>query len=175
MNNIFIHISKLTLNDLPELRALSIETFYESFIHGNTTENMQHYIDNYFSEEKLSDELCNNNSAFYFALLNGAAIGYLKINWGNAQTELRNDAGFEIERIYVKKEFQGKKTGQLLFDKALQVATELGVDYLWLGVWEKNPGAIKFYERNGLQKFASHPFKLGDDIQTDILMKISLK
>lgn len=175
MNSDQVHISKLTLSDLEELRNLSIETFYESFGSVNTEENMQHYIGHFLSAARLTAEISNPGSEFYFARLNGIAAGYLKINVGNAQTDLQEDKGFEIERIYVKSSFQGNRIGQLLFDKAIQLAHEQATDYLWLGVWEKNSGAIRFYERNGLVKFATHPFQLGDDQQTDILMKINLR
>lgn len=151
-----------------------MDTFYESFIWGNTEENLHQYMNAFFSHEKLYAEITNPSSEFYFALFNGHAIGYLKINVGNAQTELQNNNALEVERIYVKKEAQGKKTGQLLFDLAISIAKERKMDYLWLGVWEKNPGAIKFYQRNGLVQFATHSFKLGDDLQTDIMMKLDL-
>jgi len=170
-----IIISKVTADDLDTLRNLSIKTFYESFIWGNTEENIRHYIDNFFPAEKLASEIATPSSEFYFAMMNGNAIGYLKINFGNAQTELQDNNGLEIERIYVKKEAQGKRIGQLLFDQAITIANNKNLDYLWLGVWEKNPGAIKFYERNGLVQFATHPFRLGDDLQTDIMMKLDFK
>ncbi|MEP7163687.1 MAG: GNAT family N-acetyltransferase [Ferruginibacter sp.] len=169
-----VNIIKLTLSDLVELRSMSVETFYESFREANTEENMQQYMSDFFSSDKLSAEINNPDSEFYFARLNEIPVGYLKVNFGKAQTEMQDKKGLEIERIYVKAGLQGKKIGQLLFDKALQIAQERGVDYLWLGVWEKNPGAIKFYERNGMRKFASHLFKLGDDVQTDIMMKLDL-
>ncbi len=164
-------IRKVSLADLLELKSISTETFYESFIHGNTEKNMQDYMASFFSEINLKKEMTNPASAFYFLLLDDRLSGYMKINTGNAQTDLKESDGVEIERIYVKKEMQGKNSGQLLFDVALKIAAEYSATYLWLGVWEKNLRAIKFYERNGMQIFSSHPFKLGDDDQTDLLMK----
>ena len=174
MMNEQIDIVKLTEADLDELRDISISTFYDSFILHNTEENMQLYINNFLSPEKLSEELANPCSAFYFAKINDKAIGYLKLNWGKAQTDLHDGNGLEIERIYVVKELRGRNTGQLLFKKALQLAREYGFGHLWLGVWEKNTGAIKFYERNGMVKFGTHPFMLGEDLQTDHLMKMEV-
>lgn len=170
-----IHLVKLTAADIDQLKDISITTFYESFIDANTEENMQQYISKFFSREKLLEELSDTGSAFYFARLDEKPIGYLKLNTGHAQTEMKNENGLEIERIYILKELRGKNIGQLLFDKALQLAIEQKRDYLWLGVWEKNTGAIRFYERNGLVKFSEHAFMLGDDLQTDHLMKLVLK
>ncbi|MBS1733800.1 MAG: GNAT family N-acetyltransferase, partial [Bacteroidetes bacterium] len=160
--------------EVEELRAISVDTFYEAFIWGNTEENMQYYIRENFSTEKLSDELSDPHSVFYFARYNGKAVGYLKINTGNAQKETLDGRGLEIERIYVLSELRGKNIGQLLFNKAVEKAKEDKLDYVWLGVWEKNPGAIRFYERNGMTVFSTHRFVLGTDVQTDILMKMPL-
>ena len=72
------------------------------------------------------------------------------------------------------KEFQGRKIGQKLYEKTLEIAKQEKVMYVWLGVWEENSGAIKFYIKNGLKAFSKHIFMLGDDPQTDIMMKIEL-
>ena len=174
MNNEQIDLVKLTGTDLDELRDISISTFYESFIWYNTEENMQLYIGNFLSHKNLYEDLTNPDSAFYFAKMEGKVIGYIKLNWGKAQTDLKDSNGLEIERIYIIKEFRGKNIGQILFNKALQLTHENDFDHLWLGVWEKNTGAIKFYERNGMVKFGTHPFMLGEDLQTDHLMKFEV-
>ena len=99
----------------------------------------------------------------------------MKLNFGDSQTELKDNKSLEIERIYVSKEFHGKSVGQLLYDKAIEVAKHKNVDYVWLGVWEENPRAISFYKKNGFVEFNKHIFKLGDDEQIDIMMKLNLK
>jgi ribosomal protein S18 acetylase RimI-like enzyme len=102
-------------------------------------------------------------------------IGYLKLNFGQAQTELQDEKALEIERIYLLKEFHGKNVGQLLYDKALQIARQKNVDYVWLGVWEENRRAINFYTKNGFVEFDKHIFKLGNEEQTDKMMKLNLR
>lgn len=135
---------------------------------------MKKYLDEDFSLEKLTAEINNKNSEFYFAILDNNAMGYLKINFGPSQTELKDDKALEIERIYVLKEFHGKNIGQLLYDKAIQISRQKKADYIWLGVWEENPRAINFYKKNGFMEFDRHIFKLGNDEQTDIMMKLKL-
>ena len=80
----------------------------------------------------------------------------------------------ELERFYILNEFQGLQIGQSVLQKVLKIAEEKGVAFLWLGVWDKNSRAIRFYERHGFKKFGSHPYYLGKDKQTDYLMKIDL-
>jgi ribosomal protein S18 acetylase RimI-like enzyme len=77
----------------------------------------------------------------------------------------------EIERIYVLGQYQSKKVGQLLFEKAIETAKQLSASYIWLGVWEENSRAISFYKRNGFEVFDKHVFKLGEEEQTDLMMK----
>ena len=169
-----IEIKKVTLSDIDQLQKIGRQTFYETFATGNTEENMTKYSDERFSAEKLTTELNDNNAEFYFATLNDNVIGYLKLNFGQSQTELQDEKALEIERIYVLKDFHGKNVGQLLYDKAIEVAKEKKSAYVWLGVWEENPRAINFYKKNGFVEFDKHIFKLGNDEQTDIMMKLKL-
>ena len=132
------------------------------------------YFEEGFSDEKLTAELTDENSEFYFAIFDNEVIGYLKINFGASQTELKDNKALEIERIYVSKEFHGKSVGQLLYIKAIEIAKEQNSEYVWLGVWEENHRAIQFYKKNGFVEFDKHIFKLGNDEQTDIMMKLKL-
>ena len=169
-----IEIKKATLNDIDQLQKIGRQTFQETFSESNSEENMKNYLEEGFSNEKLTAELNDQNSEFYFATFDNEVIGYLKINFGESQTELKDNKALEIERIYVSKEFHGKSIGQLLYDKAIQMAKLKNADYVWLGVWEENPRAISFYKKNGFVEFDKHIFKLGNDEQTDIMMKLDL-
>jgi len=169
-----IVINKITINEIGQLQDISRRTFFETFSADNTEEDMKKYLEEGLSVEKLTSELNDPNSEFFFATLDNTVIGYQKINFGQSQTELKGNQSLEIERIYVLKEFQGKKVGQLLFDNAIRIARQKNFDYVWLGVWEKNLRAFKFYQRNGFVEFGKHLFKLGNDEQTDIMMKLKL-
>ena len=167
-------IRKINIDDLETLRELSIQTFKETFEEVNTEEDMQKYLDENLSIEKLKTELENVNSEFYFAENNGEILGYLKLNFKDAQTEKLEENHFEIERIYVLKAFLGQKIGQILFDKAIEIGREKNLEYVWLGVWEENHRAIRFYGKNGFEIFGKHDFVLGEDVQTDLLMKMKI-
>ena len=169
-----ISIEKATSADILQLQSIGKQTFFETFSGHNTAEDMQKYLDNNFSTDKLTGELNDPNSEFYFALFENKVIGYLKVNRGEAQTELKYKRSIEIERIYVLNDFHGKNVGQALYDKALSIAREANSEYVWLGVWEKNPRALQFYKKNGFVEFDKHVFKLGNDEQTDIMMRLKL-
>ena len=168
-------IRAISINDLQSLQSISKQTFTETFASSNSKENMDKYLNEALSLEKLTEELNNPNSLFYFIEENDTPIGYLKLNMGASQTELNDNTALEIERIYVTQAYQGKKIGQQLYEKAIQVAKEKGVEYIWLGVWEENHKAIHFYSKNGFTAFDKHIFTLGDEEQIDIMMKLPLK
>jgi ribosomal protein S18 acetylase RimI-like enzyme len=169
-----VKITKTHLTEIEQLQAIGRQTFLETFADGNTQENMQQYLEEGFAIDKLTVELTNPYSEFFFAKIDDQVVGYLKINFGQAQTELNDNNALEIERIYVLKEFHGKKVGQILYDYAFDLAKNANADYLWLGVWEENPRAINFYKKNGFVEFDKHIFRLGDDEQTDIMMKLKI-
>ena len=170
-----IVINKIGIEQIELLQQIGRQTFEETFAESNSAENMAKYIEEAYSYEKLSAELNNPDSFFYFAMLDEKVIGYLKLNMGGSQTELKDNDALEIERIYVLKSFQGKKVGKMLFDKSIQIGKEQNAAFVWLGVWEENKKAIEFYSKNGFIKFDQHIFVLGDEAQTDIMMKLKLK
>jgi diamine N-acetyltransferase len=170
-----IQIVEVVLEDLLLLQEISKRTFYDSFAALNTAENMKFHLANHFTEEKLTAEMINPDSTFFFAICEGMAVGYLKVNQGDAQTVLPNVQGVEIERIYVDQLYKSVGIGKAFILKAIEWASAVHAKYIWLGVWEHNESAIRFYEKNGFEKFSKHIFKLGDDEQTDLLMKKLLK
>ncbi|QWT86875.1 GNAT family N-acetyltransferase [Chryseobacterium sp. PCH239] len=166
-----IIINKASAEDVEIVQSLGRQTFSETFAEDNTEEAMKKYLEESFNTEKIKSELNNPDSFFYIAWEEDNPVGYLKVNSGEAQTELQDDTALEIERIYVKKSHHGKKVGQLLYNQALETAEQLGKSYLWLGVWEKNLRALQFYRKNGFIEFDKHIFRLGEEEQTDLMMK----
>ena len=173
LNNM-IEIIKVQPSDLTTLINISKQTFYDAFSHLNDPADIEAYATSAFNPDKLLAELTNPFSKFYFAMIDGHPVGYIKLNYSSAQTEFKHENAVEVERIYVLADQQGKKIGNQLLDFAINTAIESNLQYIWLGVWDKNFNAIRFYERNGFKIFDSHPFTLGTDLQTDLLMKREL-
>lgn len=114
------------------------------------------------------------SSRFYIVENNEKVLAYMKLNFDKAQTETGHDNTLEIQRIYVLQEYKSKHIGKMLMQKAIEIGKNSNLNYIWLGVWEHNINAIKFYEKQGFEKFDTHIFKLGEDEQTDNLMKLIL-
>jgi ribosomal protein S18 acetylase RimI-like enzyme len=170
-----ITIELVCASDVETLLALSRKTFYDAFQHLNNPDDFEAYTSRAFTYEQILSEINNPDSEFYFAMLGDEAVGYIKLNYRNAQAEFREPGGVEVSRIYILASQQGKRIGNQLLDFAINKAIADHMSYIWLGVWEHNLDAARFYERNGFVKTGSHQFVVGNDVQTDFLMKKELK
>ncbi|WP_097044834.1 GNAT family N-acetyltransferase [Flagellimonas pacifica] len=169
-----LYIKCCTERDLDVLVQISKETFIAAFEDQNDPEDFKKYIDFAFSKEKLKSEIENKDTQFYFVFDQEEIIGYIKLNKERAQTDINDKESMELERIYVISEYQGRGIGKWLLQQIEQLARKDGLNYVWLGVWEKNRAAIKFYLEHGFTKFGSHPYYIGKDKQTDWLMRLDL-
>lgn len=160
--------------EVEELVKIGRHTFIEAFAAQNSEEDLLLYVDSTFTTEQMSQQIKNPFSEHYFAVFEDRIIGFLKINTGSAQTEKQDDEALEVERIYVLKNFIGQGIGQSLLDKAFQRAREKDCKSIWLGVWNKNERAIRFYQKNGYKVVGEHVFLLGTDEQTDLIMRREL-
>lgn len=163
-----------TENNLQNLVEISLQTFISAFENQNDPNDFKAYINKAFSKEQLSKELSHPNVRFYLVYKEKGLVGYFKLNAKDAQTEPLGNSSIEIERIYVLDEFQGQQIGKQMLFKIIEIAKQEQMAFLWLGVWEKNTSAIRFYERYGFVKFGTHPYIIGNDIQTDWLMRLDL-
>lgn len=170
-----IIFKKLSPEDLEELKEISRSTFSDAFGADNNPEDLQIYLNTTFGESNLRQELLNPLSEFYFVRSNGKTMGYFKVNLGDVQTDLKEDNAIELERIYVIGKYQNQGIGQKILDKVIEMAIQRKMEYLWIGVWEKNRKAMDFYQRNNFQFSGTHPYMVGNDQQTDRIMKLFLQ
>ncbi|AVH75503.1 GNAT family N-acetyltransferase [Weissella koreensis] len=168
-------IKPVYLTDVKSLQQLSRETFAETFGPYNSAENMERYLATAYQLDQLRYEIEDGQSQFFFIYLDEHLAGYLKLNFGDAQSEISDEDSMEIERIYVKQNFHKLALGKNLMQHALNIARQAGKKYVWLGVWENNQRALKFYEGQGFVPFSEHVFDLGSSSQRDLLLKYNLK
>lgn len=169
-----IQVENVAASQLELLQSISRKTFSDTFAPDNDPDNLQKFLDTHYSTERLKAELEQEASSFYFASIHGSVYGYTKLNEDAAQTEQHGNGYIELERIYVSKESQGLGVGKALLEHAINISRAKGYLFLWLGVWEKNLSAIAFYRKHGFEVFGEHIFYVGEDAQTDLVMKLPL-
>ncbi|MEN8790536.1 MAG: N-acetyltransferase [Flavobacteriaceae bacterium] len=169
-----LSLAKCTIEKLDLLLEISKATFRDAFEHLNDPEDFQAYLEQAFDREKIENELKNNEIFYYLVYNRRTPVGYFKLNAAAAQTDISDPDSLEIERIYVCKEYQGLKIGNWMITQILNLARRKEIYYLWLGVWEENKDAIRFYQKLGFRKFKEHPYYIGKDEQTDWLMRFDI-
>jgi len=159
------------IKDWKTIARLSRQTFIETYYLQNTQENMDIFLHQYFNDGAIKGELQNPHYRFLLVVENDQPIAYAKLHCQPAASADTPANSLEICRIYNVKEAIGKGVGSFLMNACIKEALLLGKTCVWLGVWEKNKRAYLFYKKHGFQQFGQHVFMLGNDAQTDWLMK----
>jgi diamine N-acetyltransferase len=172
MNEIIIKTA--TSQDADLIATLSRQTFSDTFARYNTTEDMEKFMNEVFTHQRLMEEVGAPGNEFLLAYNDNEPVGYARLRKAPNPAALGDMPAIEIARIYAVQHKIGKGVGSALMQRCIDVAKETGNRVIWLGVWEKNQKAIDFYTRWGFEKFGDHTFLLGNDEQTDWLMKRGL-
>ena len=89
------------MDDFEVLRELSIRTYYETYAHLNTTEDMQVYLNEAFGIKKLCGELNNSDSDFFLLYLNNTAAGYFKLNEAPSQADVNDSDALKLFKKFM--------------------------------------------------------------------------
>jgi diamine N-acetyltransferase len=154
-------IRRATISDVQIISALGITTCYEAYFEVDPSRDLAEYCVNSFSLEQLTSEFEDANSTFLIAELNTKAIGYAKLREGKKIECLRDKNAIEVQRIYILEKAKGKNFGKALMEKCCEIGEEKGYETLWLGVWDKNIAAQKFYEKIGMKNIGTTDFSDG--------------
>lgn len=171
-----IEIKPINEDYLGELVWLSRQTFSDAFEAQTDPKNYKLYVENNLTEEVLGKELEASKTQFFFAYTQkGELLGYLKVRW-DRPAEVFDAAGaaLELQRIYILKEHWNKGYGKNMLDFVINWAKFKGFDWVWLIVWFKNEGAIRFYEREGWEICGRKDFKFGDEIHHDYVFRVEI-
>lgn len=166
-----IQITAARLEDVPYMREVGIATYRATFDAHNTPGNMKAYLEEAYNLETLRQEWSEPRSKIFLAWENSNQVGFARVRENNEVESYLGKNALELQRLYVLKEMQGKQVGKLLMDAALDYAASEHYEWIWLGVWERNYKAQRFYDNLGFQKFSEHTFQMGDDPQIDWLLK----
>ena len=170
-----LSITTAVIDDARLITDFSVITFTEAFGSSNTKEDMDIYISKEINLNKIASELADPANIFFLARMNNSLVGFVKLSDAINQDAPAGHKPIEINRLYVLKEYQSRQIGAAMIAHSISYAKAHQHDVIWLGVWEHNNRAIDFYVRCGFEQYATHPFLLGTDLQTDILMKKEIR
>lgn len=158
--------------DLDGLAELAARSFRDTFGADNDPRNIEDYLESSLTVENARNEFSDSSTIFLLALRGGhvAPVGYAKLCTTTDDPSVDGQNTLEIERIYADKAEIGRGVGAALMRACLGVAGDLGCQAIWLGVWEENKRAILFYERWGFATVGEREFRLGSELQNDLVM-----
>ncbi len=169
-----LSIRHADISDANIICALGVTTFYEAYFEQDESSDLANYVLESFSPAQIKNELNNTNSTFFIAELNGKAVGYAKLRENSAVDCLKNENAVELHRIYILERAKGKGVGGELMNRCFETARAKGYETIWLGVWERNSAAQKFYEKLGFVKVGDLQFPYGETVGTNYVLKIGL-
>ncbi|KAG2213862.1 hypothetical protein INT47_001131 [Mucor saturninus] len=153
------------------LSDLGRRLFADTFSAENDPADIEAFLNDAYTLEHQQRELNDASMHSFMAFDKDIPIGFAQLRENKDVYDFVGDKeAIELQRIYVDKAYAGKGIGKALYNACLQKANELNKKTMWLGVWEFNPVAIKFYERQGFYKVGSHIFKVGEKEDTDHVM-----
>jgi diamine N-acetyltransferase len=160
-----------TAADAGLLAELGASTFYDTFIADTTPEDMAAYLSASFSPALQAQEIADADTTFFIAEIAGIAAGYAKLQSSAAPSCVTGDQPVELCRLYVASGLIGSGVGAALMQACIGEAESAGSETMWLGVWEHNERAQKFYKRWGFEVVGEHIFQLSSDAQRDLVMQ----
>ena len=170
-----IRVRVASVGDAPSLAALGERLFEQTFGADNSVEDMRQYVSTAFTPARQRDELADPDRAAWIAETDDREpVGFALIRRRSVGDGVVASLPVEIERIYVERSLHGSGVGRRLMEQCVTQARAWRADVLWLGVWERNPRAIAFYEKGGFRAVGSHAFVLGTDEQRDVVMALPL-
>ncbi|MEO8381999.1 MAG: GNAT family N-acetyltransferase [Acidobacteriota bacterium] len=158
-------IRRAVPSDAAALAEIARRTFVDTFAAANRPEDIEEFVARTYGEAQQRREIENPDGVTLLVDEQGSFLAFAQLR--RAPTE---HGEVEIARFYVDRAHHGAGLARSLMDAAIEVGRELGAERIWLGVWEHNPRAIRFYEKGGFRDVGSHPFLVGGDLQTDRLM-----
>jgi ribosomal protein S18 acetylase RimI-like enzyme len=169
-----LSIRQASGSDVQIICALGVTTFYEAYFEQDDSSDLADYVLESFSRAQIEKELNDINSTFYIAELDGRAVGYAKLRENSKADCLKDENAVELHRIYILERVKGKGVGGALMNRCLETARAKGFPTIWLGVWEENSAAQKFYEKIGFLKAGELQFPYGASVGTNYVLKLRL-
>jgi ribosomal protein S18 acetylase RimI-like enzyme len=149
-------------------------TFRATFGESTTDDHMAEHCQSSYGEALQRAEIGDPDITTLLVMDDESIAGFAQVRPGSRPSCVTNSRSVEIHRIYVDVPWHGKGVATVLMEASLRDAAKRGADGVWLGVWENNPRAIRFYAKWGFVEVGEHIFHVGSDAQRDILMSRTL-
>ena len=166
-----LKISQATVSDAKLISVLGAVSFYEAYFEQDTAHDLANYIHESFELAKIRTEIEDKHAAFFIIYADEKAVGYAKLREGSKVDCIKNENSIELQRIYTIERVYGKGIGESLLKHCLETAKLKGFETLWLGVWEENIRAQKFYAKYGFARVGEITFPYGETVGINFVLE----
>ncbi len=163
-----LQIKQINIQQAKELSELAKKIYIPHYPYLWNEGGIDWYINEFaYPLYKIEAEIADANNLHFIAYMNGASIGYLKIN---IQTRAKNfdpQTTMELERIYIDANCIQKGVGSQLMQFVIDLAKQHQKKELVLKAMDSATKALQFYKKQGFEIVGD--FRLPDTVFT--LMK----
>jgi len=163
-------IRRATSRDAAALAELGRDAFCAAFAHLYPPEDLASFLADSYSRGAFAAALADPAQALWIAEADGRALAYAHAGpCSLPHPEVTPDCG-ELKRLYVLPQGQNGGMGGALMRIALDWLARPG-RMLWIGVWSKNLGAQRLYERHGFRKVGGYQFAVGNTRDDEFILR----
>jgi ribosomal protein S18 acetylase RimI-like enzyme len=156
-----------------ELAEMAKRSFTETFGALYPASDLAAFLDRTFGADGLPSQLDDPAYRVRIATEDGRIIGFAKLGPVAFPGDWPPDAT-ELHQLYVLGGWHGEGVGPALLDWAIATARAAGASELLLSVYVDNARARRFYERTGFEEVGRYQFPVGETIDDDRIMRLSL-
>lgn len=160
--------------DLNAYGDISRRTFADTYRESHSAEVLTRHIDQRLCDDVLVKELADPARHVWALERDEVWVGYTLLRHGSASVVVPGDQPVEIERFYIAKEWHGRGYADSLMNAALASARTHGARVAWLGVWEQNSRAVRFYTKCGFAVMGRATYMFDGKAEDDLVMSIAL-
>lgn len=160
-----------TFKDAETVANLAAFTFRESWLEPGNEQDLEEYVQENFNLDVIKKELDNPDISYLLVFYDDEITGYIKLQRFDQPEGFELKKPVAIHRLYIKSDFRNLKLGGALVEHSIALAEKEGFQTVWLGVWNENNNAIRFYNKFGFEKFGNYNFVMGSIVSDDFLLK----
>jgi ribosomal protein S18 acetylase RimI-like enzyme len=158
--------------DAPALAEFMARNFIAAYGHCSTPDNIAAAVAEHYGVDAQRRQLADADRCNLLAVAgDGSIAGHAQLRFGTAAPPaVAPLPAAELARFYVDTTWHGRGIAQAMMAEVRARAAARGAAALWLSVWQEQPQAIRFYEKEGFRIAGALVFVVGDDPKDDWLM-----
>lgn len=161
--------------DAAELAQLAATAFWDTYRDIDDPEDIASYVAEHFSADEMAAVMRGAGTTTLVAEVNGELAGYAILKWSDVPPCVAGPQAIELARFYLAQRFIGQKHGLRLMQAVHAEARLQGAQTLWLGVYDRNLRAVRFYERFGFANVGGKEFLFGGKVYVDPIYAMAVR